>query len=138
MTVLAAMSTKELWSRLWDLLIQRMALDTTKEEWEKLTEQTNKIDAELKRRGELLSQEAQIIELLTSKEMMTRLKISRSTLMRRTRDCEHSPYKKAVIHDGARRLYYRPELWDKFMEYRNDKHYEEVYGIESIRDRSVI
>ena len=24
MTVLAAMSTKELWSRLWDLLIQRM------------------------------------------------------------------------------------------------------------------
>ena len=138
MTVLAAMSTKELWSRLWDLLIQRMALDTTKEEWEKLTEQTNKIDAELKRRGELLSQEAQIMELLTSKEMMTRLKISRSTLMRRTRDCEHSPYKKAVIHDGARRLYYRPELWDKFMEYRNDKHYEEVYGIESIRDRSVI
>ena len=138
MTVLAAMSTKELWSRLWDLLIQRMALDTTKEEWEKLTEQTNKIDAELKRRGELLSQEAQIMELLTSKEMMTRLKISRSTLMRRTRDCEHSPYKKAVIHDGPRRLYYRPELWDKFMEYRNDKHYEEVYGIESIRDRSVI
>ena len=55
MTVLAAMSTKELWSRLWDLLIQRMALDTTKEEWEKLTEQTNKIDAELKRRSELLS-----------------------------------------------------------------------------------
>lgn len=138
MTVLAAMSTKELWSRLWDLLIQRMALDTTKEEWEKLTEQTNKIDAELKRRGELLSQEAQIMELLTSKEMMTRLKISRSTLMRRTRDCEHSPYKKAVVHDGARRLYYRPELWDKFMEYRNKKHYEEVYGIESIRDRSVI
>ena len=85
MTVLAAMSTKELWSRLWDLLIQRMALDTTKEEWEKLTEQTNKIDAELKRRGELLSQEAQIMELLTSKEMMTRLKISRSTLMRRTK-----------------------------------------------------
>ena len=30
MTILAAMSTKELWSRLWDLLIQRMALDTTK------------------------------------------------------------------------------------------------------------
>ena len=57
MTILAAMSTKELWSRLWDLLIQKMALDTTKEEWEKLTEQTNKIDAELKRRGELLSQE---------------------------------------------------------------------------------
>ena len=55
MTVLAAMSTKELWSRLWDLLIQRMALDTTKEEGEKLTEQTNKSDAELKRRGELLS-----------------------------------------------------------------------------------
>lgn len=55
MTILAAMSTKELWSRLWDLLIQRMALDTIKEEWEKLTEQTNKIDAELKRRGELLS-----------------------------------------------------------------------------------
>lgn len=78
------------------------------------------------------------MDLLTSKEMMAKLKISRSTLMRRTRDCEHSPYKKAVIHDGARRLYYRPELWDKFMEYRNDKHYEEVYGIESIRDRSVI
>ena len=55
MTVLVAMSTKDLWSRLCDLLIQRMALDTTKEEWEKLTEQTNKIDAELKRRGELLS-----------------------------------------------------------------------------------
>lgn len=78
------------------------------------------------------------MELLTSKEMMTRLKISRSTLMRRTRICEHSPYKKAVIHDGPRRLYYRPELWDKFMEYRNKKHYEEAYGIESIRDRSVI
>ncbi|WP_255409207.1 MULTISPECIES: hypothetical protein [Lactobacillus] len=30
MTVLAAMSTKELWSKLWDLLIQKMALDTTK------------------------------------------------------------------------------------------------------------
>ena len=78
------------------------------------------------------------MNLLTSKEMMTRLKISRSTLMRRTRDCEHSPYKKAVIHDGPRRLYYRPELWDKFMEYRSKKYYEEVYGIESIRDRSVI
>lgn len=46
MTILAAMSTKELWSKLCDLLIQRMALDTTKEEWEKLTEQTNKLDAE--------------------------------------------------------------------------------------------
>ena len=55
MIILAAMSTKELWSKLCDLLIQIMALDTTKEEWEKLTEQTNKIDAELKRRGELLS-----------------------------------------------------------------------------------
>lgn len=40
MTFLVAMSTKDLWSRLCDLLIQRMALDTTKEEWEKLTEQT--------------------------------------------------------------------------------------------------
>ena len=78
------------------------------------------------------------MNLLTSKEMMAKLKISRSTFMRRTRDCEHSPYKKAVIHDGARRLYYRQELWDKFMEYRTDKYYEEVYGIESIRDRSVI
>ena len=73
MTVLVAMSTKDLWSRLCDLLIQRMALDTTKEEWEKLTEQTNKIDAELKRRGELLSQEVQIMDLLTSKEMMAKL-----------------------------------------------------------------
>ena len=32
-----------------------LAAMSTKEEWEKLTEQTNKIDAELKRRGELLS-----------------------------------------------------------------------------------
>lgn len=37
------------------------------------------------------------MNLLTSKEMMTRLKISRSTLMRRTRDCEHSPYKKQLF-----------------------------------------
>ena len=76
MTILAAMSTKELWSKLCDLLIQRMALDTTKEEWEKLTEQTNKIDAELKRRGELLSQEVKPMELLNTEllqKMITKI-----------------------------------------------------------------
>lgn len=75
--------------------------------------------------------------LLTSKEMMERLKISRSTLMRRTRACEHSPYKRAVIHDGARRLYYRPEIWNKFMEYRTAEYYEKAFGLEAVRDRSV-
>lgn len=30
MTLLATMTTEELWSKLWDLLIQRMAIDATK------------------------------------------------------------------------------------------------------------
>lgn len=76
--------------------------------------------------------------LLTTKEMMKKFDISRSTLMRRTRECEQSPYHKAVIHDGARRLYFNYELWLKFIEYRSRKYYEEVYGLQVLRDRSVI
>lgn len=76
--------------------------------------------------------------LLTTKEMMKEFKISRSTIMRRTRECEQSPYRKAVIHDGARRLYFDRDLWIKFMQYRSDRYYEETYGLQVVRDRSVI
>lgn len=79
-----------------------------------------------------------VMTLLTTKEMMSRLDISRTTLMRRTRECEQSPYRKAVIHDGARRLYFNYDLWIKFMQYRSAKYYEDVYGLQVVRDRSVI
>lgn len=76
--------------------------------------------------------------LLLTKQMCDRYQYSRSTLQRRTRECEQSPYRDAVIHDGARRNYYRPKRWEQFLEWRSRKYMEDVYGLHVVRDRSVI
>lgn len=50
MTPIFAKSTNELVGIRVDLLIRRMSLNTTKEEWDKLAKKSDEIEAELKRR----------------------------------------------------------------------------------------
>lgn len=75
-------------------------------------------------------------EWLTTKQMCDRFNMSRATLQRRTRELEQSPYKDAVVHEG--RNYYFPERFKQFIEYRSKKRVEAMYGLQLVRDRSVI
>lgn len=67
--------------------------------------------------------------LLTTQQMMKKLGISRSTLIKRKNECMHSPFKDAVIYDSPRRIYYDYDRWQEYMQYRSDKRLEEMYGI---------
>lgn len=76
--------------------------------------------------------------LLTTKQMLKKYQISRTTLYRRQSQCEQSPYRDAIIHDGPRRIYFKSDRWDQFLEYRNRQYYKNVYGLDLVRDKGVI
>ncbi|RVU69812.1 MULTISPECIES: hypothetical protein [Lactobacillus] len=67
-------------------------------------------------------------ELITKKDALSRLQISRSTFDRRKLQCLASPYKDAVVKNGGR-VYIQWQRWTQFMAWLSDKEFKEKYGI---------
>lgn len=55
------------------------------------------------------------MRLLTSREVMGQMKVSRHFLYELRLECEYSPYSDAVIKLGKRTYRYNEERWEEFL-----------------------
>lgn len=61
------------------------------------------------------------MRLLTSKEMMDQMQISRHFLYELRLECEYSPYSDAVIKLGTRTYRYKEDRWEEFLRWQMTK-----------------
>lgn len=61
------------------------------------------------------------MRLLTSREVMDQMKISRHFLYELRLECEYSPYSDAVIKLGKRTYRYDQKQWEKFLKWQTEE-----------------
>lgn len=61
------------------------------------------------------------MRLLTSREVMDQMKVSRHFLYELRLECEYSPYSDAVIKLGKRTYRYNEERWEEFLRWQTEK-----------------
>ncbi|MCS8615940.1 hypothetical protein EFE22_09410 [Lactobacillus delbrueckii subsp. lactis] len=61
------------------------------------------------------------MRLLTSREMMDQMKVSRHFLYKLRLECEYSPYSDAVIKLGKRTYRYDQKRWEEFLKWQTEE-----------------